>query len=41
VAGVPTRGEMTDAVMVARVECVMLNDGIGEADIVTRNDFHG
>ncbi|MBC7336453.1 MAG: pyruvate kinase, partial [Clostridia bacterium] len=31
--GIPTRGEMTDAAMAARAECVMLNKGpaVGQA----------
>ena len=37
--GVPSRGEMTDAAMAARAECVMLNKGpaVGEAvDLLSR-----
>jgi pyruvate kinase len=38
-SGLPTRGEMTDAAMAARAECVMLNKGpnVGEAIIVLRD----
>ncbi|WP_246739649.1 pyruvate kinase [Martelella sp. HB161492] len=46
-SGVPSRGEMTDAAMGARAECVMLNKGpaIGEAvsvldRLLTRMDAH-
>ena len=33
-SGLPTRGEMTDAAMAARAECVMLNKGPNVADAV-------
>jgi pyruvate kinase len=33
--GLPSRGEMTDAAMAARAECVMLNKGAAVADAVT------
>ena len=36
--GVPSRGEMTDAAMGARAECVMLNKGVAIADGVTTLD---
>jgi pyruvate kinase len=45
--GIPSRGEMTDAAMAARAECVMLNKGaaIGTAvalldGLLTRMDAH-
>jgi pyruvate kinase len=34
-SGLPTRGEMTDAAMAARAECVMLNKGPNIGDAVT------
>lgn len=37
-SGLPTRGEMTDAAMSARAECVMLNKGPNVADAVTALD---
>ena len=33
-SGIPTRGEMTDAAMAARAECVMLNKGAAVAEAV-------
>ena len=37
-SGLPTRGEMTDAAMAARAECVMLNKGPNVADAVRALD---
>ena len=37
-SGLPTRGEMTDAAMAARAECVMLNKGANVADAVRALD---
>ena len=34
-SGLPTRGEMTDAAMAARAECVMLNKGPNVGDAIT------
>jgi pyruvate kinase len=34
-SGLPTRGEMTDAAMATRAECVMLNKGPNVADAIT------
>ena len=41
-SGLPTRGEMTDAAMAARAECVMLNKGpkVGEAITALRGLVH-
>jgi pyruvate kinase len=41
-SGLPTRGEMTDAAMAARAECVMLNKGpkVGEAITALRGLLH-
>lgn len=45
--GIPSRGEMTDAAMAERAECVMLNKGafVGKAiaildDVLTRMEAH-
>jgi pyruvate kinase len=35
-SGLPTRGEMTDAVMAKRAECVMLNKGAKLGEAITR-----
>ncbi|MEJ0020849.1 MAG: pyruvate kinase [Acetobacteraceae bacterium] len=37
-SGLPTRGEMTDAAMAARAECVMLNKGPNVAEAITALD---
>lgn len=37
-SGLPTRGEMTDAAMAARAECVMLNKGPNVGDAITALD---
>ncbi len=36
--GIPSRGEMTDAAMAARAECVMLNKGPFLSDAITEID---
>lgn len=37
--GLPSRGEMTDAAMAARAECVMLNKGPAVAEAVELLDY--
>jgi pyruvate kinase len=34
-SGLPTRGEMTDAAMAGRAECVMLNKGANVGEAIT------